>query len=150
MSALFTAAVAGLLFALGLGLGGMMDPARVQGFLDFTGAWDASLAFVMAGALAVHAPLSWLIRRRGAPVLAPAFSPPSKTRVDRRLTTGAALFGVGWGLTGYCPGPALASLTSGELQVGLFVLSMFAGMWLFGLWERWSASTTPHPGLTRR
>jgi uncharacterized membrane protein YedE/YeeE len=151
VSALLTAGVAGLLFALGLGLGGMTDPARVQSFLDFTGAWDPTLAFVMGGALAVHAPLSWLTRRRSTPVLAPAFSLPSKTRVDGRLTLGAALFGVGWGLAGYCPGPALASLVSGESQVGLFVLSMFAGMWLFGLWERGRAPTpAPHGSVTHR
>jgi uncharacterized membrane protein YedE/YeeE len=136
MKALWTAAVAGLLFALGLGLGGMTDPARVLAFLDFTGAWDPTLAFVMGGALLVHAPLSWFIRRRKAPVLAPIFPVISKTAVDGRLLTGAALFGVGWGLAGYCPGPVLASIASGTGSVLLFVLSMFGGMWLFGLWER--------------
>lgn len=150
MSALWTAGVAGLLFALGLGLGGMTDPARVQGFLDFTGAWDPTLAFVMGGALAVHAPLSWLIRRRKAPVLAPAFPSPPHTKLDGRLLTGAALFGVGWGLAGYCPGPVLASLASGAELVLLFVLSMLGGMWLFGWWER-SRAPAPQPqgGLTR-
>lgn len=150
MSALLTAAVAGLLFALGLGLGGMTEPARVQGFLDFTGAWDPTLAFVMGGALAVHAPLSWLIRRRKAPVLAPAFSTPARTKVDGRLLTGAALFGVGWGLAGYCPGPAFASLASGTSPVLLFVLSMLGGMWLSGWWERLRApAPQPRGGLTR-
>jgi len=149
MSALWTAGVAGLLFALGLGLGGMTDPARVQGFLDFTGAWDPTLAFVMGGALAVHAPLSWLIRRRSAPVLAPAFPSLSSSQVDRRLLAGAALFGVGWGLAGYCPGPALASLASGTGLVLLFVVSMFGGMWLFGWWERSRAPTSqPQGGLS--
>lgn len=147
MKALVTSAAAGLLFALGLGLGGMMDPARVQGFLDFTGAWDPTLAFVMGGALAVHAPLSWLIRRRKAPVLAPAFPPASKARVDGRLIGGAALFGAGWGLAGYCPGPALASITSGTGMVLLFVLSMFGGMGLFAWWER-SRSSAPEPNAT--
>jgi uncharacterized membrane protein YedE/YeeE len=146
MSTLLTAGVAGLLFALGLGLGGMTDPAKVQGFLDFTGAWDPSLAFVMGGALALHAPLSWLIRRRQRPVLAPAF-PSLSTQVDPRLVVGSALFGVGWGLSGYCPGPALASLASGGSLVALFVLSMFAGMWLFGWWERSRASAPNHPNL---
>ena len=150
MNALWTAAAAGLLFSLGLGLGGMTDPSRVQGFLDFTGAWNPSLAFVMAGAIAVHAPLSWLIRRRKAPVLAPAFPATSKTGVDGRLLAGAALFGVGWGLSGYCPGPALVSLSSGVGQVTLFVLSMFGGMWLFGWWERSRAALSePRGGLTR-
>ncbi|WP_224368851.1 DUF6691 family protein [Hyalangium versicolor] len=149
MSALGSAVAAGLLFALGLGFGGMTDPARVQAFLDFTGAWDPTLAFVMGGALAVHAPLSWLIRRRKAPVLAPTFPTLSKARVDGHLVTGAALFGVGWGLAGYCPGPALVSLASGADTVLLFVLSMFAGMWLFGWWERSRATASePHGRLT--
>ncbi|KFE62013.1 DUF6691 family protein [Hyalangium minutum] len=144
MSALWTAGVAGLLFAFGLGLGGMTDPARVQGFLDVTGSWNPTLAFVMGGALAVHAPLSWLIRRRKTPVLAPAFPNVSHTQLDRRLLGGAALFGVGWGLSGYCPGPVLVSLAGGTGTVLLFVASMFAGMWLFGWWER-SRATAPQP-----
>ncbi len=147
MKALLTAALAGLLFALGLGWGGMMEPARVQAFLDFTGAWDPSLAFVMGGALALHAPLAWWIRRRQAPVLAPAFPAVTRTRVDGRLVTGAALFGVGWGLAGYCPGPALASVPSGMGMGVLFVLAMFGGMWLFHVWERWRASE-PAPGVS--
>jgi uncharacterized protein len=151
MNTLITAGAAGLLFALGLGLGGMTDPAKVQGFLDFTGAWDPSLAFVMGGALAIHAPLAWLIRRRQKPVLAPAFPSPPTTQVDKRLVTGSALFGVGWGLAGYCPGPALASIASGGGMVALFVLSMFAGMWLFGWWERSRApAPEPHGGLSPR
>lgn len=150
MSALWTSAVAGLLFTLGLGLGGMTDPARVAGFLDFMGAWDPTLAFVMGGALAVHAPLSWLTRRRKAPVLAPAFSLSSLTRVDGKLLTGAALFGAGWGIAGYCPGPALASLASGAEGLLLFILAMIGGMWLFGVWERSRApAPQPHGGLTR-
>lgn len=143
MSALWSAGLAGLLFALGLGLGGMTDPARVQGFLDIAGQWDPTLAFVMGGALAVHAPLTWLIRRRRAPVLAPAFPNVSQQSIDRRLLGGAALFGVGWGLAGYCPGPALVSLASGSGTVLLFVASMFAGMWLFGWWERSRAPASP-------
>lgn len=150
MSALVAAAVAGLLFSIGLGLGGMTDPAKVQGFLDFTGAWDPTLAFVMGGALAVHAPLAWLIRRRKAPVLAPAFPSPPRARVDGRLLTGAALFGAGWGLAGYCPGPAFTSLASGTGLVALFVLSMLGGMWLFGWWERARAQAQPpHGSLSR-
>ncbi|MBN1207158.1 MAG: YeeE/YedE family protein [Myxococcaceae bacterium] len=145
MSSLLTAGVAGLLFALGLGLGGMTEPARVQAFLDVAGAWDPTLAFVMGGALAVHAPLSWLIRRRRAPVLAPAFPVISQTRVDKRLLSGAALFGAGWGLAGYCPGPALTSLASESGLVVLFVSSMFGGMWLLGWWER-SRAAAPEPG----
>jgi uncharacterized membrane protein YedE/YeeE len=104
---------------------------------------------VMGGALAVHAPLSWLIRRRAAPVLAPAFPSLANSQVDRRLLAGAALFGLGWGLSGYCPGPVLVSLASGTSEVLLFVLSMFGGMWLFGWWERSRAPAhQPHAGLT--
>ncbi|MBJ6764101.1 YeeE/YedE family protein [Myxococcaceae bacterium JPH2] len=131
MKAGFMAALAGLLFALGLGLGGMTDPAKVVGFLDFAGAWDPSLAFVMGGALAVHAPLQRLIRRRRSPVLATEFPARSKARVDLRLVGGAALFGVGWGLAGYCPGPALVSLASGTGTALLFGASMLGGMLLF-------------------
>ena len=145
MKALGTAGVAGLLFALGLGLAGMTDPARVQAFLDVSGSWDPTLAFVMGGAIAVHAPLSWLIRRRKVPVLAPAFPDVSHTQLDRRLLGGAALFGVGWGLSGYCPGPALVSLASGTGTVLLFVAAMLTGMWLFGWWER-SRAAAPQPG----
>ncbi|MBU8896492.1 YeeE/YedE family protein [Corallococcus sp. H22C18031201] len=135
MKAGLMAALAGLLFALGLGLGGMTDPAKVVGFLDFSGAWDPSLAFVMGGALAVHAPLQWLIRRRRSPVLASEFPARSKARVDARLVGGAALFGVGWGLAGYCPGPALVSLASGTRTALLFGASMLGGMLLFRLVE---------------
>jgi uncharacterized membrane protein YedE/YeeE len=147
MTALWTAALAGVLFALGLGLGGMTDPARVQDFLDFTGTWNPALAFVMGGAIAVHAPLQWLARRRKAPVLAAAFPTATKAQVDGRLIAGAALFGAGWGLAGYCPGPALVSLASGTGLVVLFVASMFGGMWLFGLWDR-ARAPLPEPRAT--
>lgn len=141
MKAVWTAGIAGLLFALGLGLGGMTQPSRVLGFLDVAGPWDPSLAFVMAGALGVHAILQRLIRRRKAPVLAASFPAISKTRVDGRLVTGAALFGVGWGLVGYCPGPAFTALATGGREVVLFTLSMLGGMLLFKAWERASAPT---------
>jgi uncharacterized protein len=122
-------------FALGLGLGGMTEPARVLAFLDVTGAWDPSLAFVMAGALGTHAALRPLILRRQRPVLASAFPVPRRARVEGRLVLGATLFGVGWGLSGYCPGPAFTSLPSGSLALVLFVLAMGGGMWLFARWE---------------
>jgi uncharacterized membrane protein YedE/YeeE len=140
VKALLSAGLAGLLFSLGLGLGGMTDPAKVVGFLDVAGAWDPSLAFVMGGALAVHAVARRLILRRKTPVLAPAFPDVGQTRVDGRLVAGAALFGVGWGLAGYCPGPALTSVASGAWSALLFSGSMLAGMWLFSLRERLSAS----------
>ena len=136
MKAVLASGLAGLLFALGLGLGGMTDPARVLGFLDVAGAWDPSLAFVMAGALGTHALLRRLILRRARPVLAPAFPSFGATRPDARLVAGSALFGVGWGLAGYCPGPALTSVASGASTVLLFVAAMGAGMLLFQVWMK--------------
>jgi len=120
----------GLFFGAGLAVGGMTNPAKVIGFLDVTGAWDPSLAFVMGGALSVNAAAYALTRRRSAPLFAERFTLPTLLDVDRELVTGAALFGVGWGLVGLCPGPALASLLRGELPVYAFVLPMTAGMWL--------------------
>ncbi len=119
----------GALFAVGLAISGMTDPARVLGFLDITGAWDPSLAFVMIGAIGVHAPLAYLISKRRAPLLAPAFAPLAKI-VDARLIVGAAIFGAGWGIAGYCPGPAIVSLVGGSLAGVAFVAAMVAGMWL--------------------
>lgn len=119
---------AGLVFALGLGVAGMTKPSKVLAFLDVSGAWDPALAFVMVGAIGVHASLLWLGRRRTAPLIAPAFEPRTLQRVDRRLVIGAALFGVGWGASGFCPGPALVSLVSFSPSTWLFVASMLAGM----------------------
>ena len=107
MNRLVAAAIAGLVFGLGLGISGMGDPARVIGFLDVTGAWDPSLLFVMGGSIAVHAPFVRWIRRRGRPYLDAQLHLPTVSRIDRRLIAGAAIFGVGWGLIGYCPGPAV-------------------------------------------
>lgn len=139
MRAGLAAGVSGFLFALGLGLGGMTQPSRVRSFLDVTGEWDPSLAFVMGGALGVHFVLQRIIRRREVPLLSASFQVPSLSRVDGRLITGAALFGVGWGLSGYCPGPAFTALATGGTEVLLFTLSMLGGMFLFSLWERASA-----------
>ncbi|MCI0569511.1 MAG: YeeE/YedE family protein [Myxococcaceae bacterium] len=136
MKASVSAGVAGLLFALGLGLAGMTDPDKVLGFLDVAGAWDPSLAFVMGGALAVHAVARRFILRRKAPVLAASFPVLGKMQVDGRLVSGATLFGVGWGLAGYCPGPALTALGSGTRSALLFGVALWAGMGLFSLWER--------------
>jgi len=118
----------GLVFALGLGLGGMTQPSKVVGFLDITGAWDPSLAFVMGGALATHALLRRWIVARPAPLLASSFALPTKTDVDRRLLSGAAIFGVGWGLAGFCPGPAIVAAGSGASTALVFVPAMLAGM----------------------
>ncbi len=119
----------GLIFAIGLALSGMTSPANVLGFLDVFGAWDPTLAFVMGGAIAVHAPFYWLVvRRRDRPAFAPAFALPTRRDLDLRLLIGAALFGAGWGLAGFCPGPALASLASGVSTVSWFVVAMVVGM----------------------
>ncbi|MGA9520859.1 MAG: DUF6691 family protein [Myxococcaceae bacterium] len=138
MKAILSALGAGVLFSLGLGVGGMTDPANVQGFLDIAGDWDPGLAFVMAGALGTHALLRRFILRRATPVVAPAFPsyPATASRVDRRLVVGAGVFGVGWGLGGYCPGPSLTSVATGGSPALTFVLSMLGGMFLFSLWDR--------------
>jgi len=121
------AAAAGALFALGLVIGGMTIPAKVTGFLDVGGAWDPQLAFVMAAAIAVYAPaLRWIRGRR--PLAAAGFHWPTARAIDARLVGGAALFGIGWGLAGYCPGPALASLAGGGVPVLIFVAALILGI----------------------
>jgi uncharacterized protein len=120
----------GVLFGMGLLLGGMTDPARVIGFLDVTGRWDPSLAFVMGAALCVTLPgFAWL-RRRARPVLDARFHLPTQRAIDAPLIGGAVLFGIGWGIAGLCPGPAVANLASGAPQALAFVAAMVAGMWL--------------------
>ncbi|MBZ4371741.1 DUF6691 family protein [Corallococcus sp. AS-1-6] len=143
-----SAFLSGLLFALGLGLGGMTDPANVLGFLDIAGAWDFRLAFVMGGAVAVHAALRPLIHKRERPLFAAKFPTFSVSKLDRKLLVGSALFGVGWGLGGYCPGPALTSLASGASGVLVFVPAMFAGMYLAQVLQtRRGATAGRSPGL---
>ncbi|MGU3361990.1 DUF6691 family protein [Methylobacterium sp. M6A4_1b] len=131
---LLSALAAGLIFGLGLSLSGMLDPARVQGFLDVTGAfdgratWDATLAFVLGGAVSVAGFGYALARRLPRPVFAAAFDLPTNRRIDGPLIGGAALFGIGWGLSGLCPGPAVAALSTGVLPVSVFVAAMLVGM----------------------
>ncbi len=120
--------VAGLVFGLGLVVSGMTSPARVMGFLDILGTWDPSLAFVMGGAVLTATPLFWLARRRARPLAAAAFDRPLTTPIDGRLLGGAALFGIGWGLSGICPGPALVDLAIAPLAVVGFVAAMLAGI----------------------
>jgi uncharacterized membrane protein YedE/YeeE len=122
------ALVAGVLFGLGLLISGMATPAKVTAFLDVTGAWDPSLAFVMAAAIAVHAPFVRLARRRSTPLFEPTFHWPSMRGVDPTLIAGAAIFGVGWGIAGYCPGPVLVSLGTGSVHVLVFFGAMLAAL----------------------
>lgn len=134
------ALVCGLMFGAGLALSGMTDTAKVLGFLDIFGDWVPDLAFVMGGAVAVTAITFTLVLRRQAPVFAQAFSLPQARAIDGRLMTGTALFGIGWGLYGYCPGPGLTALIYGHTGTLAFVVSMFAGMWLAARWQQSRAS----------
>ena len=123
----------GLLFGLGLLLSGMTDPGKVQGFLDLAGAWDPSLAFVMGGAILVAVGAYAVARRRTQSFLGGAMHLPTATAIDRRLVVGSLVFGAGWGLAGFCPGPALVSAGAGHWQAWLFTAAMLAGMGLHEL-----------------
>lgn len=127
---------AGLIFGLGLILSGMANPSKVLGFLDLAGAWDPSLAFVMAGAIAVGFIAFRIAARRTTGLLGAVMQLPATRLIDRRLVLGGLTFGVGWGLAGYCPGPALASLATGGGKPLIFVIAMLAGMTIFDLLER--------------
>lgn len=127
-SRMIAALVSGLVFGLGLSLSGMLDPARVRGFLDITGAWDPSLAFVLGGAVAVSALGVLVAKRMSAPMFDDQFHLPQGRLIDRRLIAGSAIFGIGWGIGGFCPGPALASLALGLPATVWFVAAMLAGM----------------------
>ncbi|KQO85538.1 hypothetical protein ASF33_06560 [Methylobacterium sp. Leaf92] len=133
MARAVSAFVVGLLFGLGLLVSGMANPAKVLAFLDVTGRWDPSLAFVMAGAVAVSAAGTFVARRRGRPLLASRLEIPTRRDLDPRLLAGAAVFGVGWGLVGLCPGPALTLLTVAPAPAATFVAAMVVGMLLFRL-----------------
>jgi uncharacterized membrane protein YedE/YeeE len=133
---IFAALVCGTVFGLGLAISGMMNPTKVVGFLDVAGSWDPTLFFVMGGALLVAVPAYRLILGRRHPVLNGGFSLPTKSRPDAPLIFGSALFGVGWGLVGFCPGPAVAAVVTGLPSVLGFVVAMLAGMalhaWISG------------------
>lgn len=124
------ALLAGTLFGAGLAISGMTDPGKVVGFLDLAGRWDPSLAFVMGAALCISLPTFQLLSGRPAPLLDSRFYLPTRRDLDTRLIAGAVLFGVGWGIAGLCPGPAVANLASGSPEVLGFVVAMIAGMWL--------------------
>ena len=122
----------GLLFGAGLALSGMTDTAKVTGFLDLMGDWDPDLMFVMGGALTVSFIATPWVVRRARPMFAEAFSLPVSHAIDMRLLVGGALFGIGWGLWGYCPGPAITALAYGESSTVFFCISMAIGMWAAG------------------
>lgn len=130
MRHVFPGLIVGVLFGAGLALSGMIDPARVVGFLDMAGAWDPTLAFVLAAALVPSSLAYVMVRRMKRPLLATEFNIPQNRTVESRLLAGAALFGIGWGLVGLCPGPAIAGLVLGYWQTWLFVAAMVAGIWL--------------------
>ena len=136
--------LAGLVFGLGLIVSGMANPAKVLGFLDLAGHWDPSLAFVMAGAIAVGAIAFAVANRRAVSILGAEMRLPSARHIDRRLVLGSVLFGIGWGVAGFCPGPALVSLGMGEIKALVFVAAMLMGMGAFELFERRQPVQTPH------
>jgi uncharacterized membrane protein YedE/YeeE len=146
---LLVALVSGLLFGLGLIVSGMANPARVLGFLDLFGAWDPSLAFVMAGAVGVGVFAFGFARRRQRALLGAEMRLPSARRIDARLVAGALVFGVGWGIAGFCPGPSLVALAAGAGQALVFVASMLAGMALVEWFERGRRSSADDEGGRR-
>ncbi|WP_020652921.1 DUF6691 family protein [Massilia niastensis] len=133
---LLTALLAGLVFGAGLLLSGLANPAKVLAFLDLAGAWDPSLLFVMGGALLVATPAYAFVVRRRRTLLGAAPQLPASSAIDRRLVLGSVVFGVGWGLAGYCPGPALVSVALGGMKPLLFFGAMVAGMGIYELLER--------------
>jgi uncharacterized membrane protein YedE/YeeE len=135
--------VSGVLFALGLGIAGMTKPEKVMGFLDFTGAWDPSLMMVMVGGIGVNALAYHLVaKRRDKPFFGDKWELPTRKDIDPKLLAGAAIFGVGWGLGGFCPGPGIVSLASGGMPALVFVAAMVGGMLLFSLQEGKKAPPT--------
>ena len=127
----FTSLLAGLVFGIGLIVSGMADPAKVLGFLDLAGAWDPSLAFVMAGAILVGVLAFYVAGRRARTFLGGELKLPTARQIDRRLVLGSLTFGIGWGLAGFCPGPALVAFGAGIDQAALFVGAMLAGMVIY-------------------
>lgn len=133
---LWSALFSGLLFGAGLILSEMVNPVRVQGFLDWFGAWDPTLAFVMAGALTVATPAMYFLKKRTRPLFSDKFEWPTRKDVDARLVLGSALFGTGWGISGFCPGPALVGAGSLRPEIFLFLLCMLIGMALHSVLQR--------------
>jgi uncharacterized membrane protein YedE/YeeE len=138
---LLTALMSGLLFGLGLIISGMTDPSKVIGFLDLAGDWNPSLAFVMGGAVLVGLAAFRFAANRPKAILGDAMRLPTARHIDRRLVLGGLAFGAGWGLAGYCPGPALASLATGSSEPIIFVIAMLAGMAVFEVQDRLAAAS---------
>ena len=136
LAPLFASLLAGLVFGLGLIVSGMADPAKVMGFLDLGGAWDPSLAFVMAGAIGVGALAFATARKRTVSFLGSAMKLPMSSDIDGQLVIGSVVFGIGWGIAGFCPGPGLVALGMGEIKALVFVVAMMLGMSVFELLER--------------
>lgn len=128
--------VTGLIFAIGLAVGGMTNPGNVRGFLDVAGNWNGSLIFVMAGAIAVHAIAFRFILRRNSPILDTKFHVPTRKDIDAKLILGSIIFGLGWGWAGICPGPSIVGLGSGRIEFIIFVVSMLSGMKVFQIFDR--------------
>lgn len=142
--------LAGIIFGAGLAISGMADPARVRAFLDITGAWDPTLAFVMGGAMIPMA-IAWRIRRNmQRPLAASVFDLPTATRLDRKLLAGATIFGVGWGIAGLCPGPAIADLAVRPWPAAIFVVAMLAGMAVHRAQSHVAATVTPQTFTERK
>lgn len=133
----------GLVFGWGLLLSGMTDPGKVQGFLDLFGQWDPSLALVMGGAIAVGVFAFALARRRASTFLGDAIRLPASNEIDKRLVAGALIFGAGWGLAGFCPGPGIVAMAAGEIKAAVFVAAMLVGMLGFQLLERGRGKPMP-------
>lgn len=129
---LFFAFLSGLLISAGIAVSKMIDPQKVLSFLDLTGSWDPSLALVMAAALVVYTIGYRLLLKKGTPLLSAGFALPSKKQLDRSLLVGAAIFGVGWGMAGYCPGPAIAALPAASSGTTGFVIMMVLGWFIAG------------------
>lgn len=136
MKVLFFVFLSGVIFALGLGLSGMTDANKVIGFLNLGGQWDPSLAFVMVGAIGVHLVFQRLMMKRGSPVYGTEFERPSTNEIEVKLVVGSGIFGVGWGLSGYCPGPAVVSMTAGGEEAIGFTAAMLLGMLFYNVAHR--------------
>lgn len=140
MKELIASFLSGVIFSIGLAVSGMTRPGKVTGFLDFLGDWDPSLAFVMVGAILVYSIGYRNITKKRAPLFAKTFQLPTNKKIDRNLVAGSLLFGIGWGLAGFCPGPALTSLVTLSFQPLVFVAAMLLGMAVFALNQKKSAA----------